>query len=269
MEVEYKTFINGSCGGVEGLVVAPAAGYAPGVVGRAEALVGGVVEVAGRSQVGVVRVQAVAGEQDGPLRGSHDEELRNDDDSCIPLAVGAARISDGVGASGGPAGEGVGVPEEAAVAPTPEEAHHCPIRIGDAAASHALVDVVVPDPASRTLAVEVIEGGPGGGGEALAGDAAAVEEVNVDGGGESVELALLTAANPDIVGQADAAGVRSCGVLAGGVGVDIAESAVGFGAVGEGSLRTVALGSHRVPGVALHALAGCVAGGQTGGPHDS
>jgi hypothetical protein len=94
--------------------------------------------------------------------------LWNYDYSRIPQAVGAARISDCVGTCGRPAGEGEGVPEEAAIAATSVDTHHYSSGIGDAAASHALVDVVVPDSASRTFTVEVIHGYPSGRGEALA-----------------------------------------------------------------------------------------------------
>jgi hypothetical protein len=58
-----------------------------------------------------------------------------------------------------------------------------------------------------------------------------------------------------MVRKAYAGCVSDIGVLSGGVGVNIAESAVGLGAVLEGSLGTVALSSQKVPDVALHTLA--------------
>jgi hypothetical protein len=266
MKVEYKTFINGSSGGVEGLVVASAASDVPGVVGGAHTLVGSVVLVLEIYFVGAGSEATVSREEKSLLSASHNQQLGSQHISSVFGAGCAASIGDWVLAAIKFARVGKEVPVGVDIAAAGRDTCGFAGGVGNGAAGHTGIGVVVPDGVNRAFATEAILSKAGRSGEALAGNLGSVQQVDVDRICD--ELALLVCSIPNMVGEAGAGDVSSSGELAVGVREDVAEAAVSLGPVGEGTFGTDAGEGSCVPNVALRALASRGTQSEPSGAHD-
>jgi hypothetical protein len=193
----------------------------------------------GRCFVGVGEEVTVSSEENSLLGGSHNQQLGSHNISSVSGAGRAAGVGDWVLTAIRFAGVGIVVPVGVGIAAAGRDTCGFAGGVGNGAAGHTGIGVVVPDEVCLTFAVKVIESETGRSGEALAGNLGSVQQVDVEGGWGDDEIALFGKITPLVVNNAGARGVGSGSELAVRIGIDVAEAAISFGSVSEGTFGTV------------------------------